>query len=347
MQPLLGVHIFTLYLINITIRHFFAYSYLYYKTHIYMKRILFFLPIILISLISCNKDDCEINVIIEGIVLNAETTQPIVDAKVEFITKNATYSTSTNESGYFNLGTFTVGDYTIIISKEGFSTQTQQIYAADNPSGGGEYGYEVVKSVVCNLVPATDEAELTIYRQYEDGEVIAANNFPYVISTGDMNAAIEGTTDEFGRISLNNVPQEFTISIDHELNGVRYKTTSSIDIKEDNYLIVYGYYAEASLGLASANILDDDGVALENFSVDGTISLQFTIPVDTSNSTISLLEDAWNNTVYTHTWSSNNMKLDIKPTANLKSGTLYSVNLDLVSPSGMQEFSKAINFVTE
>ncbi len=312
-----------------------------------MNRILLILPVLLITLFSCDKDDPAINVVIEGIVLNAETTQPVVDAKVEVITQNATHSASTNESGYFNLGTYTIGDYTIIISKEGFSTQTQQIYAAENLSGGGDNGYDVVKSVVCNLIPATDDAEITIYRQFENGEVIAANNFPYVISTGDINAAIEGTTDGFGRISLNNVPQEFTVSIDHELNGVRYKTTSSIDIKEDNYLIVYGYYAEASLGLATANILDSDGIAVENFPVDGTISLQFTIPVDTSNSTISLMEDAWNNTSYTHTWSSNNMKLEIKPTVNLNSETLYSINLDLVSPSGMQEFSEAINFVTE
>ncbi len=312
-----------------------------------MNRILLILPTLLFTLFSCEKDDPAFNVIIEGIVLNSVTTQPVEDAKVEIITNNATYTANSDEAGYFNLGKYTTGDYTIIISKAGFSSQTKQIFAADNLFGGGDNEYNVVKSVVCNLVPATDDAELTIYRQFEDGEVIAANNFPYVISTGSINTAIEGTTDEFGRISLNDVPQELTIAIDHELNGVRYKTTSFIDIKEDNYLIVYGYYAEASLGLASANVLDEDGKSLENFPVDGTISLQFTIPVDTSNSTISLLEDAWNNIAYTHTWSSNNMKLDILPNAFLKTGTLFSINLDLISPSEMQKFSESINFVTE
>lgn len=311
-----------------------------------MNRILLILPVLLISLFSCKKDDPAINVIIEGIVLNAETTQPVVDAKVELITNNATYSASSDETGYFNLGKYTIGDYTIIISKEGFATQTQQVFAADNLSGGGEKGYEVVKSVVCNLIPATEEVELTIYRKFDDGEVIAANNFPYVISTGDINSTIEGTTDEYGRISLNKVPQIFTISIDHELNGIRYKTTSTIDIREDNYIVVYGYYAEASLGIASANILDDDGISLQDYPVDGVISLQFTLPVDTVSSSVSLLEDAWNNVTYTHTWSNDNMKLVISPDANLKAGTLYSVDLEMVSASGMQEYNNAINFVT-
>ncbi len=311
-----------------------------------MNRNLLVLPVILILLFSCKKDDPAIHVIIEGVVLNAETTQPVVDAKVEIITNNSTHTASSDETGYFNLGKYTIGDYTIIISKEGFATQTQQVLAADNLSGGGENGYYVVKSIVCNLVPATEVAELTVYRKFDDGEVIAANNFPYVIATGDMNATIEGTTDEFGRISLNNVPQTFTISIDHELNGVRYKTTSTVNIREDNYIVVYGYYAEASFGVASANILDSDGKSLENFPVDGTISLQFTIPVDTINSNISLLEDAWNNTAYTHAWSSNNMKLDIKPSSNLNAGSLYSVDLELVNVSGMQEYNNVINFVT-
>ncbi len=62
---------------------------------------------------------------------------------------------------------------------------------------------------------------------------------------------------------------------------------------------------------------------------------------------VKLLEDAWYSTTYTPTWSNNNMRLDLKPTANLKAGTLYSIDLDLVSASGMQDFSKTINFVTE
>lgn len=201
-----------------------------------MKRILLIFPFLLFSIFACNKDDSAINVFIEGLVLNAETTQPVVDAKIELITNNATHTASSDETGYFNLGKYTIGDYTIIISKEGFATQTQQVYAADNLSGGGENGYEIVKSVVCNLVPATNEAELTLYRKYEDGELLAASNFPYVISTGAINAAIEGTTDENGRISLNNVPQVFAISIDHVFNGIRYKINTEIDIRKDNYI---------------------------------------------------------------------------------------------------------------
>jgi hypothetical protein len=176
--------------------------------------------------------------------------------------------------------------------------------------------------------------------------VIAANNFPYIISTGGINSTIEGTTDENGRISLNNVPQIFTISIDHELNGVRYKTSSTINILINNYLIVYGYYPEADLGVAAANILDTEGKSLENFAVDGTVSLQFTMPVDTTKSKIDILEEAWLSVDFTHQWSNNNMKLDITPASDLKAGTLYSVNLELVSASGMQEYNNTINFVT-
>jgi hypothetical protein len=311
-----------------------------------MKRILLIFQILLFSLLACNKDDSAIHVIIEGVILNAETTQPVVDAKIEIITNNSTSTTMSDEVGYFNLGKYTIGDYMIIISKEGYATQAQQIQASDNISGGGQNGYDIVKSVVCNLVPATNEAELTVYRKFEDGAVLAAGNFPFVISTGAINAAIEGTTDENGRISLNNVPQVFAISIDHVFNGIRYKINTEIDIRNDNYIIVYGYNVEANLGLVSTNILDDDGSPVQDFPIDGTISLQFTMPVDTNQSEIDLLEDAWYAINYTSKWSNNNMQLNITPATQLKNNTLYGVSLDLKSSSGMQEYRNTINFLT-
>ena len=309
-----------------------------------MRKLLYAIFAFSLLFSSCEEDPA-INVIIEGLVLNSETTQPIANAKIELITKSSTHTAISDETGYFNLGKYTIGDYTIIISKEGYSTQTQTVIASESLSAGN-FGYDVVKSVISYLVPATEEAELTIYRKFEDGEVIAANNFPYVITTGDINSTIEGITDDFGRISLNNIPQVFDISIDYEVNGVRYKTTSTIDIHTKNYLIVYGYYAEASLGIASANILDTDGKPVQDFAIDGNVSIQFTMPVDTVVSKIDLLEGAWYSTDFTYQWSNNNMKLDINPINNLKAGTLYSIDLELTSVSGMQQYNNGINFIT-
>jgi hypothetical protein len=89
-------------------------------------------------------------------VLNAETTQPVADATIEIITNNSTQTASSDETGYFDLGKYTIGDYTIIISKDGFSTQTQQIFAADNASGSGKSDYY---SVDLELVSASGMQE--------------------------------------------------------------------------------------------------------------------------------------------------------------------------------------------
>lgn len=310
-----------------------------------MNKLYLILSILLFSIYSCKKNDQAINMAIEGVVLDSQTTQPVSDVKAEIITDNKTHTAMTDETGYYNLGKFTIGDYTIIFSKEGYATQTQRITAPDNLSAGN-FGYNIVKSTLTYLNPATDVAELTIYRQFENGEPVAAQNFPCVISTGDINSTIEDTTDANGRISLKNVPQVFNIAIDYVENGIRYQTNTRIDIRQNNYIIVYGYYPEASLGIASANILDADGQPIQDFAIDGNIILQFTIPVDTSSAQIDLLENAWTAVNYIYSWSNNNMTFEINPVSNLKSNTLYSVDMQLESASKMQTYNKSINFMS-
>jgi len=311
------------------------------KTLITLSSILFFI------LISCKKEDPAIRVIIEGVVMDAETTQPLSDATVELNTDNKSHITLTDETGYYKLGKYIIGDYTVIFSKKGYVSKTQRVVASDYLSAG-DFGYDVVKSTVTYMTSATNKTELTVYRQFDDGEIIAAANFPYFITVGDFNEPIEGTTDENGRISLDSMPYIFNVFIDYELNRIQYKANTTIDTRENNYIVVNGSYPEASLGVASANILDSDGKSLEDFPVDTNITIQFTIPVDSASADIALLEDGWLEVSSTFTWSDNNTKLEISPVASLKPNTLYTIDIvSLESASQMQEYEEnGINFYT-
>ena len=173
----------------------------------------------------------------------------------------------------------------------------------------GNYDYEVVKTDIVKLQPLQEKLLLTVYRKYQNGEQVAATNFPFSVMLGDFNEPITGLSDDNGIITLNNMPRQVNFAVNYTLNGIRYQTSKSLDVRIDNYVVVYGYNPEASLGLASTNVLDVNGQPLTNFVTTSNIEVQFTLPVDTTKSTVKMLHDGWQTVKYTHKWTNNNMKL--------------------------------------
>ena len=278
--------------------------------------------------------------------MDAETSGKIDEVTVELFTKNKNHTTTTDQNGYYNLGEFNVGDYNIIYSKNGYLNESNSLNLSSEIIVTG-VGYQIINSDLIYLTPLNETAEFTVYRKYLDGEEIAASNFPYTVYLGAFNDPIEGTTNENGVISLDNVPSEITLSIDYEHNGVRYKTYSTIDTRNDDKVLIYGYNPEANLGVVITNVLDADGQVFEDFPVNDNITILFTIPVDIDNANFDVLEDGWMSVDFTYQWTNNNMTLIIDPVDPLLSNYYYSLEIDVKNENNTQSFSKVYNFTTE
>lgn len=311
-----------------------------------MRKLLYVLVVLSFLFSSCDEEADTLKVIIEGFVMDAETSGAIDNVKVELFTKDKNHSTTTNQNGYYNLGEFNVGDYNIVYSKDGYLNESNSLNLSSEIIVTGVV-YQIINSDLIYLTPLNETAEFTVYRKYLDGEEIAASNFPYTVYLGAFNDPIEGTTDANGIISLSNVPAEISLSIDHEQNSIRYKTYATIDTKNDNKVVIHGYNPEADLGVASTNVLDADGRSIENFAVSDSIVIQFTIPVDIDNANFDILEDGWMSVDFTYEWTNNNMSLVIDPVDVLLSNYYYSVEIDVINENNSQSFSKVYNFITE
>ncbi|HAF30925.1 MAG TPA: hypothetical protein DCG75_17950 [Bacteroidales bacterium] len=311
-----------------------------------MRKLLYAFFVLSFLFYSCEEETNSFKVVIEGIVMDAETSERLNDVTVELYTKSKSHITTTNENGYYNLGEFNVGDYNIVYSKEGYLNDSKSLNLSSEIIVTG-VGYEIVNSDLIYLTPLNEKAEFTVYRKYLDGEEIAAANFPYTVYLGSFNDPIVGTTSANGIISLDNVPSEISLSIDHEQNGIQYKTYTTIDTKDDNKVVVYGYNPEADLGVVSTNVLDTDGQPIEDFAVTDNITILFTIPVDIDNANFDLLEDGWMSVDFTYQWLNNNMTLTIDPVDPLLSNYYYSLEIDVKNENNTQTFSKVYNFTTE
>ena len=295
---------------------------------------------------SCEEESNSFNVIIEGFVMDAETSEKLNDVSVELFTNSKSHVTTTDENGYYNLGEFNVGDYNIVYSKDGYLNESNSLNLSSEIIVTG-VDYLIVNSDLIYLTPLNETAEFTVYRKYLDGKEIAASNFPYTVYFGAFNDPIDGTTSENGIISLSDVPSEITLSIDYEHNGIRYKTYTTINTRNDDKVIVYGYNPEANLGVVSTNVLDADGQSIEDFSINDNITIQFTIPVDIDDANFDVLEDGWMSVDFTYQWTNNNMSLEINPVDPLLSNYYYSLEINVKNENTTQTFSKVYNFTTE
>ncbi len=77
------------------------------------------------------------------------------------------------------------------------------------------------------------------------------------------------------------------------------------------------------------------------------LSVQFTLPVDTTTASFKILEDGWSKIASKHRWSNGNMKIDITPSSPLASKTYYSLSLNLDNENQTQSLNKVLNFSTK
>lgn len=308
-----------------------------------MKRI-FLLPVLLLLFNSCNKIDSDVNIFIEGMIIDQFTTETLEGVEVKIFTNNKTFTAVTDENGYFSLGEFALGDYYLILSKGGYATEIEYIDAS-NWIGIYDANIKIVKSYIFSISPLTGQYNFTVYRVVGFGHPVAAANFPYKIVNGEMFSVEEGITDEFGIISMENAALNFRLIIDHEFNGIKYKYSSYINTNR-NYVIIGGQSSYADLGLVSANILSENGLRYGNFPTNQPIILKFTVPTDPDQSEFLLREEGWNEIFISSSWSENNTKVTLNPSPSLSGGKEYFLSFNIISQDLNQVYSDNLSFIT-
>lgn len=314
-----------------------------------MRKLALFVILIIFAFSACNKDEIEeLKFLLEGIVTDLKTGQPLDNVKIKVQTDDKMLVDSTDQNGYFKIGKLNPGEYVLIFSKEGYLATTKRVYSECCVVMTG--AVEQTLNISETLSPLSEELVITIYKKYLNNTRIAAANFPYTIYLGSFNDPISGTTDENGLLSETGLPYStyFTIDVNFEDNGITYKGSNDIYLPYyEDYIIIYGYYAEGDFGIASTNILDELGEIISNFGIHENVVVNFTQPADTGNSSFFLYRDGWMSVNTDLEWTNGNMTANINPEDSLIRETYYELAIDAVNETGTQTYYDYMYFYTE
>jgi hypothetical protein len=314
-----------------------------------MRKLLLLLILIIFAFTACKKDEVEeLKILLEGIVTDFKTGQPLDNVKIKVQTDDKMLIDSTDENGYFKIGKLNPGEYLLVFTKQGYLAKFSSISSECCIVMTG--AVEQTLNVSVTLAPLSEELIVTLYKRYLANEMMAAANFPYTIYLGSFNDPVTGTTDENGLLSQTGLPYStyFTIDINHEENGVLYKGRYDISVPYGNeYMVVYGYYPEGDFGVASSNMTDQLGAPIDDFNIHDSIVVNFTQPADTTISAFALYRGGWLITDATLGWTNSNMTATINPVDSLVRDTEYELVIDAENEAGTQSYNDYLYFNTE
>lgn len=314
-----------------------------------MKKTLFFAIVAIFALASCNEEIKEMKVLIEGSVTDSKTGAVVEGAEVSLTNKSNTDTVTTDENGYFELGQYNPGSYTLIVSKDGYlnsavDVSSSSMFSTMNTVSPNEY-------VSVNLSPRTETLNLTVFKRYTGNAIkTVASNVPYTIYFSGYNDPVEGTTNENGLIEQSEMPAtgNYTLEFDFEVGDYRYKATRWITANDES-VTIYGYNDQGDFGLVSSNLLDDRGNPVREFDVDDDIELVFNQPVDTTDGyTVNGLNMGWGMEMeYNVEFENDDMKVVIDPKENLEYDWNYNFYFLFNNATVTDSYGTQINFITE
>ncbi len=310
-----------------------------------MKKTLFFAIVAIFALASCTDEIKEMKILIEGSVTDAKTGAVLEGVEVSLTNKGDVDTVTTDENGYFELGQYNPGSYTLIVSKDGYLTSSVNVsshsmFSTMNTVSPNEY-------VTVNLSPLSGELNMTVFKRFSGSATkTVAAEVPYTIYLNNYNDPIKGTTDENGLIQESNFPAgDYLIEVDFEVGDYRYKSTSNIDADFTTFIIVWGYNTQGKFGLVSSNLLNDMGRGVNDFRVNGDIELVFNQPIDTTNGYSISYMGSWQG--YYIDLSNGNMKVTIDPDETLDWETNYNFSFTFENATFTDTYSDNISFKTE
>lgn len=297
---------------------------------------------VFVILSSCKKTydvemNQEIKVSIQGYVYDEATTTPIGNAAVNW----PGGSTTTDETGYFSMGSAAGGSLSLTFSADSFASLIETVYIDLSLYSGNTY----TETVVIYMPKLDQTLNTTVYQQL-GGLYIPASNVPYQIDLGYMflDRIITGTTDAVGNISQGNLPdRSVELRVDFEKDGVKYGLDTyygyiyGVPSQFSAEVIVEEKSSQGLLYITATNIFDDEGMPLENFARGDDISINFSASVDLDYNmhTVNLYKDSYTLVATDITWSNDNQNLTIDPIGDsLDVGGSYYVELRLMSENG-------------
>ena len=314
-----------------------------------MRKIFLLMILIVFAISACKKDETEeLKVLIEGIVTDSKTGQPMDNVKIELQTDDKMLVDSTDVNGYFKIGKLNPGEYVLIFSKNGYLAKSRNVSTECCVVMTG--AVEQTINISETLSPLSEALVITVYKRYLDNKMMAAANFPYTIYLGSFNDPVTGTTDENGLLSETGLPYNtyFIIGINFEDNGIVYKNQYDIYLPYINdYIIIDGYYAEGNFGVASTNVLDELGASIDDFNIHDSIVISLTQPADTVFSSIILYREGMFEVNTELTWTRSNMTATIDPVDSLVNDTHYDLIIDAENEAGTQSIYDFLLFYTE
>lgn len=269
--------------------------------------------------LSCRKyenTDTKSIVKIDGIVIDYKTNLPIEGVSISIsVDEKVSKTVKTDRNGYYSLGEYPSTGFSLLFSKDGYLS---------------EYRQNSVFGTAFPLYPLTGKINLIVTKQINSfGSVpVIAGGIPYVISLPYPNLPISGSTDSNGQIRLSNIPDSRNLII-----SFNYTDKSNITYKQDNVISsntdrveLYGFSLSAGLALASSNLLDEQGLGVQNFNPADSIVIVFNQPIDTlsANSNINSYFYLPGIASIRHSWSNNNMQLIWFPERAMNNDNLYN-----------------------
>lgn len=217
-----------------------------------MKKITLTLLVIASALFfsSCGGDqefnlNNDIDAKVDGYIFDAVSKQPISGVKVTISNKTAT----TNDAGYYIVSGLSTGDYPIKLEKEGYASVLY--VGAVSIDGKDYYGDAIQTCAAYNMYPRSKKLDVTFrFEQYnettmQDEWYNAPEGLKVKVSytnTSILNVIETKTTDNSGKISIDNVAelQDITLDIDQVIGSDQYyisRTITSGDLESYNYTI--------------------------------------------------------------------------------------------------------------
>jgi len=311
-----------------------------------MKKVLFGLIGISLLLSSCTEDEfAALGIIIEGTVTDRKTNEPLSGVAVEITTRDNTESVLTNESGFYSFPVLPAGYYLITFSSDGYLVRSS--WAGSYDMAINSATEELIYNDQIQLSPLSESVSFTVFK-YISGMSVAAVNAPYTVTFDERgNAPVSGTADEYGLVTISNLPYQSTcyIIFDFSENDIRYTYSSYYysSNSQSNSIVIPGYFENGTLGVVSSNTLNFKGEPATDFKVDDPIEVTFTQPVDIASANINA-----NFIIGSISWSEGNKKLTVTPESALNTGVFqYYLYVELYNETKSQYFINTFYFYTE
>ncbi len=257
-----------------------------------MKKLVLSMAVALMALLvsSCDSlSDEDLGVVsmdvnVEGYVFDELTEEPIAGA----IISGKFGSTKTNTDGYYSIKGLDMGTYRIEVEAEGYMTMvlTPTFQEKEEDFKGNDFN----ELLITDMYKANEPISTQLVEVVGPTKKALAN-MPYTLEfsvwSDFKDRFVYGVTDAKGMITDTIPDVSFDIIVDTVINDMIYLASwnvASPGAENSTYSIVPALPNAMALFIVSTNLVDEDGVAQDEFDKTADIELVFNEAINTEES---------------------------------------------------------------